>query len=188
LHSLATWVGAAVVLGAWLAATLVVLAGTRTREDEVARRRVGVLDIAALGAAAAAVVGLARGGLSSDALASGGDRTLLLLLPALVCFVAAVAAVRLLRPLMRVGERASRRAPNAVRLALLALARAPVRTAATAAFLVVSLGLALFAVTYRSTLERGARDQAAFSVPLDFTVTEGQRLVLPLEAASVERY
>ena len=188
LHSLATWVGAVVVVGAWLAATLVVLAGTRTREDEVARRRVGVLEIAALGAAAAAVVGLARGGLSSDALASGGDRTLLLLLPALVCFVAAVAAVRLLRPLMRLGERASRRAPNAVRLALLALARAPVRTAATAAFLVVSLGLALFAVTYRSTLERGARDQAAFSVPLDFTVTEGQRLVLPLEAASVERY
>jgi hypothetical protein len=187
-HSLASWVGAAVVAGAWVAATLVVLIGTRTREDELARRRLGALDFAALGAAAAAGVGLARGGLSSDTLASGGDRTLLLLLPALVCFVVAVVAARLLRPLMRLAERASRRAPSAVRLALLALARAPARTAATAAFLVVSLGLALFAVTYRSTLEQGARDQAAFSVPLDFTVGESDRLVLPLEAAPLARY
>ena len=67
----------------------------------------------------------------------------------------------------------TRRSPPSLRLAMLALARAPARTAATAAFLVVAVGLALFAAGYRSTLERGAGDQAAFAVPLDFTLDRG---------------
>jgi hypothetical protein len=40
----------------------------------------------------------------------------------------------------------------------------------TVAFLVVSVGLAAFAGTYRSTLLEGERDQASFAVPLDYTV------------------
>ena len=70
-----------------------------------------------------------------------------------------------------------------VRLALLALARAPSRTVATAAFLLVSLGLALFAAGYRSTLEQGARDEAAYAVPLDFTPHRG----LPARSAARRR-
>ena len=61
-----------------------------------------------------------------------------LALPLLVSFVAAVVAVRLLRPLTRLGERAAAPRPARVRLALLALSRAPVRTTATAAFLLLS--------------------------------------------------
>src|SRR5439155_19107780 len=137
----------------------------------------------ALGAAVTVGVALARGGLSADTLAGGGDATLLLLLPGLVSFVVAVVAGRLLGPLMRAAERATRRGPRALRLALLALARAPARTIATAAFLLVSLGLALFAANYRATLERSARDEAAFAVPLDYVLSEGSRLVLPLDAA-----
>src|SRR5207302_9573531 len=38
------------------------------------------------------------------------------------------------------------------------------------------------------TLARGAADQAAFQVPLDFKVSEGSRLVLPLDAAPLARY
>src|SRR5205085_3843310 len=70
----------------------------------------------------------------------------------------------------------------------LALARAPSRTIATAAFLLVSVGLALFAGSYRATLERSARDEAAFAVPLDYVLSEGSQLVLPLDAAPLSRY
>src|SRR6185295_9082670 len=107
----------------------------------------------------------------------GGDATFLLLLPGLVCLAVALAVARLLGPSMRLAERLVRRGPTALRLATRALARAPARTAATASFLTVAFGLALFATGYRATLEQGAGDQAAFAVPLDFTVKEGPRLV-----------
>jgi hypothetical protein len=187
-HALAAVVPVGVVLAAAVVATVAVLAVAAIEEDEGRHRRLRALDVAALGALAAVAVGLSRGGLSASSLSSGSDGTLLLLLPGLICFAAAVLAARLLGPLMRVGEWATRRAPVAPRLALLALARAPARTAATAAFLVVSLGLAFFASSYRATLAAGARDEAAFAVPLDFTASEGPRLVLPLQAAPLQRF
>jgi len=187
-HSLGSPLGVALILLAWLAGTAAVLVAGRAWSG--ARSGLRLLDVAALGAAVAVAVGLARGGLNADTLATGGDATLLLLLllPGLVSFVAAVAAGRLIAPLMRAAERAARRAPTALRLALLALARAPSRTVSTAAFLLVSVGLALFAASYRATLERSARDEAAFAVPLDYVVSEGSRLVPPLDAAPLSRY
>ncbi len=187
-HSLASSASVGALVALWLAATVTVLAGAHVRDTDTPARRVRIIDVLALGAAAAVTFGLARGGLDAQALSSGGDRGLLLALPLLVSFVAAVAAVRLLAPTTRLGERLARRSSVPVRLALLALSRAPVRTTATAAFLLVSLGLGLFASSWRATIERGARDQAAFAVPLDFTLTEGQRLVLPLDAAPLSRY
>ena len=186
-HSLVTLLGASLVLGAWLAATAAVLGAIQVGDDGARRGRVRLLDVAAAGALAAVALGLARGGLDASA-ASGGNAILLLLLPGLICFVAAVAAGRLLAPAMRTSERLARSGPLPARLALLALARAPSRTLATAAFLLVSLGLALFAAGYRSTLVQGARDEAAYVVPLDFTLTEGSRLVLPLDAALPSAY
>src|SRR5205085_1944732 len=185
-HSLGSGLGVALVLLAWLAGTAAVLVAGRAPSS--ARSGVRLLDVAALGAAVAVGVGLARGRLDANTLATGGDATLLLLLPGLVAFVAAVVAGRLIAPLMRAAERAARRGPSALRLALLALARAPSRTIATAAFLLVSVGLALFAGSYRATLERSARDEAAFAVPLDYVLSEGSQLVLPLDAAPLERY
>ena len=185
-HSLGSGLGVALVLLAWLAGTAAVLVAGRA--SSTTRSGVRLLDVAALGAAVAVGVGLARGGLDANTLATGGDATLLLLLPGLVAFVAAVAAGRLIAPLMRAAERAARRGPSALRLALLALARAPSRTIATAAFLLVSVGLALFAGSYRATLERSARDEAAFAVPLDYVLSEGSQLVLPLDAAPLSRY
>ncbi|MHB8641707.1 MAG: FtsX-like permease family protein [Gaiellaceae bacterium] len=176
-RSLGSSVGAGLVAGAWLAATLAVIGAVAARGSPSGRVR--PLDVAALGAALALAVGLARGAASTDSIASGADRTLFLLLPVLTCFVAAVLVGRLLAPSMRVAERAARRGPLSVRLALLALARAPSRTVATTAFLVVGVGLALFAASYRATLERGARDEAAFAVPLDYALTESDRLVPP---------
>jgi hypothetical protein len=169
-------------------ATAVVLIAASGREASASARRIRLLDVAAVGAALAVVVGLARGGLSADKLTSGGDPTFLLLLPGLVCFVGAVVATRLLRPVMLLGERLSRRGPIAVRLALLALARAPTRTLATVGFLVVAVALALFAAGYRATLDRQAEDEAAFAVPLDVTLSQGPKLQLPLDVAPIQRF
>ena len=187
-HSLLTATGIGAIAAAWVVASVAVFAIVRLPEETVAARRIRLLDVAAAGAVLAIALEVARGGLDTETLGSGGDPTLLVLLPGLTAFAAAVVAGRLLTPLMRGFERAARRAPLSLRLASLALARAPRRTVAVSAFLVVSFGLALFASTYRSTLAQGARDEAAFQVPLDFTLAQGSQLVLPLDAAPLARY
>jgi ABC-type antimicrobial peptide transport system permease subunit len=173
--------------GGVLVVTLVLAATTLTRDDEEGRRRIHLFDVAAIGAAATILVGLSRGALDPDSV-SGGNTFLLLVLPALVCFVVAVVLARLLGPAMRGIERLTRRRSLALRLGALALARAPSRTVVTCAFVAVALGLALFAAAYRATLARGASDQAAFQVPLDYTVGESSKLVQPLDAAPLSAY
>jgi hypothetical protein len=187
-HTLLAGSTVAALFGGWLATTLLLGLTTFAGDDETGRRRrVRLVDVAAIGAAATIAVGLSRGALDPESVSSG-NTLLLLILPALVCFVVAVALARLLAPAMRVAERLTRERSTSLRLAVLALARAPSRTVVSCAFVAVALGLALFAASYRATLDRGAADQAAFEVPLDFTLSEGSRLVLPLDAASVARY
>ena len=187
-HSLLTRLAVAVAAGSWIVATAVILAAVASPERRRARG-VRLIDIAAIGAAVAIVLGLSTGKATADSLSSTtSERLFFTLLPGLICFVAAVLAGRLLGPAMRLAERAARRAPAALNLALLVLARAPARTVATAGFLIVSVGLALFASSYRATLADGARDEAAFEVPLDLKLTEGTQLVLPLDAAPPTRY
>jgi hypothetical protein len=178
-----------VLVAGWSVAAALIAAVTLAGDENGPRRRIRLLDVVAVGAVLAVVVGITRGDLDSNSLASGGgDETLLLLLPGLVCLAGAVLAARLLGPLMRLLERSTRRAAAPLRLAALALARAPARTAAAGAFVVVSVGLALFASAYRETLQRGALDEAAFAVPLDVTLTEGTKLVLPGDAATLAGY
>ncbi len=187
-HSLETATGVAVVVGAWAIASVAIVVAVRAPERRRGRG-IRILDVAAIGAAAAVVIGVSSGKVSAGSLsAPSGERLLFTLLPGLVCFVAAVAAGRLLGPVMRLFERWTRNAGTAVHLAFLVLARAPARTVAIVGFLLVSIGLALFAVSYRATLADGARDEAAYSVPLDYTLTEGPQLVLPLAAAPMSRY
>jgi hypothetical protein len=65
-----------------------------------------------------------------------------------------------------------------LRLAAVSLARRGGAALVASAFLVVSVGVALFVVSYRATLERGQRDQAAFAVPADYVLAEDlERLV-----------
>ena len=186
-HTLLTAKTILALAGAWLATTLLLALATGAREDANAGRRIRLADVAALGAAATVAVGLSRGALDPSNVSSG-NAVLFLVLPALVCFVVAVVLARLLGPAMRAAERLTRHSAFGLRLAVLALARAPSRTVVSCAFVAVALGLALFAATYRATLARGAVDQASFQAPLDFTVAEGSRLVLPLDAASLARY
>jgi putative ABC transport system permease protein len=186
-HALLAGVTLAALAGAWVVTTLLLVAATFSSDDgEGGRRRVRLVDVAAVGAAAAIAVGLSRGALDPQSVSSGS--TVLLVLPVLVCFVAAVVFGRLLGPAMRATERLTRNGSVSLRLAVLALARAPSRTVVSCAFIAVALGLALFAATYRATLTRGAVDQAGFEVPLDFTLSEGSRLVSPLDAAPLARY
>src|SRR5439155_8123318 len=138
--SLLTATGVGAVAAACIAATVAVFAVVRLDEETLRARRIRLLDVAGAGAVLAIALELARGGLNADTLSSGGDPTLLVLLPGLTAFAAAVLAARLLTPLMRGFERAGRRGPLALRLALLALTRAPRRTVAISAFLVVSFG------------------------------------------------
>jgi hypothetical protein len=134
----------------------------------------------ALGAAALAAL--------AAALASGGV-TGTLLLPGLVSFAAALLVASVLRPALRLLERAVRGRGTAVRLAAVSLAGNPGYAVVTTAFLVVSFGLALFAEGYRATIARGEADQAAFAVPRDFVVREDlTRLVPVLDAAPLERF
>jgi hypothetical protein len=165
-------------------AVLVAVAATAVLVGAVAARAASpgfrLVDAAAVAAVAVVVLELARG---------DGDSDLTLLLPALVTFAAAVAVARLLRPALRVVERLARGRSLGLRLASLSLARNPGYAVVATAFLVVSFGLALFAESYRATLVRGERDQAAHRVPLDYVVREDLRRLIPVQdAASFERF
>jgi hypothetical protein len=166
------------VLATSLAATLLLVLAAR--ETEVRAGRIRMSDVVALGALATAAVAAARGGASSESLESDrGSVVLLLLFPGLVSLFAALAALRLLSPLLRLAEQRVRAGRPAFRLALLSLARARARPGAAVAFVVVSVGLGLLASGYHATLEGGVRDEAAYQVPLDLSVTEGtQRVAL----------
>jgi hypothetical protein len=172
-----------------LVAGLVVVAALRTRPLSLRGASISALDLVALAAVCLIAVALARGALDEEALArEGGTGWLLLVLPALVTLVVAIVAARLFPPLARWIERRSR-STLALRLAAVSLARNPGHAGVAIAFFVVSLGLALFAAGYRTTLAQGQTDQAAYEVPLDFVVREDlSRLIPVFDAAPVERF
>lgn len=188
-HSLLSPGGIALGACVAVAAGLVVAAALRVRSFELRGLSVSPLDLVALAAAAVVAVALARGALDEEALArEEGTAWLLLVLPALVTLVVAIVATRLVPLVARGLERSSRRL-LALRLAAVTLARNPGHAAIAIAFFVVSLGLALFAAAYHSTLATGQREQAAYAVPLDFTVTEDPSRLIPVaDAAPPERF
>jgi len=189
-HSLIAPTGIAVAAALAIAAAVVLLATLAVPAVRLGATSLNVLDVAAIGAVVAIVVALSRGSTDTSALAdTSGTRTTLLLLPALFAFVAAVVAARAVGVLPRVLERLARRGPLPSRLALLSLARNPGRAAAAVGFLVVSVGLALFAGVYRSTLLQGQRDEAAFAFPRSVVVAEDYSQLVPvLRAAPMARY
>lgn len=183
-HSVAT--GTAVLVAVGLAAMTAVMMLVALRADEIAiaGARITVADTAAIGALAAVLLALARGKADAASLQNGGTGVLLLLLPALVLFVLAVAAARVLSPFLRLLERASRRAPAALRIALLSLARAPGEVAPAVVFFVVAVGIAVFAIAYRATLVHGERDQARFAVPAPYVLQEDLTRLVTIQQAA----
>jgi FtsX-like permease family len=189
-HSVVSGRGLVLALAIALAAAAAVLLSLRAGGTRVGVLTITPVDAAAIGAAVAVAVALARGAANAGSLAQErGTGAVLLVLPALVAFVAAVVVARLLAPALGLLERYGRRGPIAVRLAALSLTRNPGRAVVATAFLVVSLGLALFAGTYHATLVRGQHDHAAFAVPLDDIVSENLTTLVPvLQAASPQQF
>ena len=70
----------------------------------------------------------------------------------------------------------------ALRLAALGLARRPGYAAVAVAFVVVSVGFALFASSYRSTLVVAQQQEAAFAVPADEVVSEDLAQLIPVRS------
>ena len=175
-----------VALGAALAATsaLVLVFALLIGRVRFAGRSVSPLDVAAVAAVAGIALALARGVADPSATAERGTAPLLLLLPGVVGFAGAVAAARALAPALRLTERLTPRRFVSFRLAAVTLARRPGSVAVAVAFVVVSVGLALFAATYAATLARGQRDQAQFAVPADFVLREDLSRLIPVREAA----
>jgi hypothetical protein len=185
-HSSVAPSGLALALGVALAASLVLLLALHAPVARLARFSLTALDVAAIGCVVAIALALGRGAADASTLQrEGGTGVLLFLLPALIAFVAAVVAVRLLAPALRGLERVARRLPVAARIAALSLARNPGYAGAAAAFLLVSVGLAAFSVDYRSTLRRAQADEARFQTPADVVLTRPGGLGAPLSEGVV---
>jgi hypothetical protein len=154
-----------------VAATLVLYLGARAKPIAIGGTGITVLDVAGIGALAAVAVAFAAGGADAESLASSrGTGLVLLLLPGLIALAASVILARLLAPSLRLAERV---APNrwiGPRLALLSLARSAGTATVAVVFVSLSVGLAVFASTYRSSLMRNEVDRAGFDVPLDYSV------------------
>ena len=179
--------GLAVAAGVIVLATTVIAVSTSVSAK--AGRRLGPLDVAAVVALAVVVASLAGGAADTSRLAEDqASGLVLLLLPGLIAFSAAVAAARLFGPLVRMAGHISRPGVG-TRLAAVTLGRGPGAAGVTVAFLTLAFALALLAEGYRSTLVQAERDQASFAVPLDVVVREDLRSLVPvLDASSLERY
>jgi hypothetical protein len=180
-HSLLTGGGIAAASGAAATAAVLLFLTVRSEPAGTGRLAVTPLDVAAVAAIVVVAIGYARGSIDAGSLAGGsGTGAFVLLVPALVTFAAAVIGARLLLPALRALGRVGRRAPLALRLAALSLARGPGQATVVTTFLVASLGLALFAVTYRATLLQGQRDEAAYQVPAPYVATEDLSQLIPV--------
>jgi hypothetical protein len=150
---------------------LILFSTMRAQPVLVRGRGLSLLDAAAVAALVAVAVALATGQTDAETVARDrGTGVVLLLVPGLLIVVGAIVAARVTGPVFRLAERVAPRTRPSLRLALLSATRNPGTQLVTVGFLVVSVGLAMFAATYRSTLLEGERDQASFAVPLDYTV------------------
>jgi hypothetical protein len=180
VHALLDGRGIAAALAVAAVAGLLLYTTVRTQDAQLGRLALTPLDVAAFGAVAVVLVGWARGSVDASRLTSGGTGAFHLHVPGLIVFAAAVAAARVLTPALRALGAVGRRGPISLRLAAASLARNPGHAAVAATFLVASLGLALFAVAYRSTLVHGQHDEAAYTVPASFVLSEDLTQLIPV--------
>ncbi len=180
-HSLFTATALAAAAGTACLATALLTLTVRASGLRLGGTTLTPLDLAGVAAVAVVAVGYARGSVDVQSLQAGsGGGVFVLLVPGLITFAAATLAARLVPAALRALGRAGRRGPLALRLAALSLSRNPGGATVSATFLVASLGLALFALTYRSTLLQGERDEAAFTVPAPYVLDENLGQLVPV--------
>ena len=185
-HGLLTPTAVALAIGGALGAVVAVVISLRTVDG---RRPRGVrpVDMAAVGAVVALALLLIRGEGAPGSFGSGAA-VALAATPLLAGFAFCVLLGRVLEPALRFAVRGARSGPSTLLIALLTLHRSPGRTAGLAGFLAVSAGLAMFALSYRSTLAVSSSEQAAFQVPLDYALQAGPSLDAPQDVAALARY
>jgi hypothetical protein len=162
------------------AATAVLVAAVASRSSRVAPVRFSLVDAAALAAAVLVLLELWRGGDEGD---------LVLLLPALVTFAAAVLVGRALRPALRLVERLSRGRSLGVRLASLLSRNPGYARSLRPRFSSSPSG----SRSSRRAIERRSPAASAIRtaqrVPLDYVVREDLRRLIPVQdAASLDRF
>ena len=154
-----------------LGAVVVLIATTRAATLEIRGRGITPVDVAAAAVLAAIVAVFLFGETDAESLSrEGGTGASLVLLPVLVALAGALLAARAFPALLRLGERPAAAAGVSLRLALLSLVRSPGVAAVAVACLTVTVGMAVFALTYRATLAANQRDAAAHAAPLDYVV------------------
>ena len=154
-----------------LGAVVVLIATTRAATLEIRGRGITPVDVAIAAVLAAIAAAFLFGETDAESLAQdGGIGVSLVLLPVLVALAGALLVARLFPALLRLGERPAATAGVSLRLALLSLVRSPGVAAVAVACLTVTVGMAVFALTYRATLAANQRDAAAHAVPLDYVV------------------
>jgi hypothetical protein len=181
-HVLGPFVGLVVVS---LLAVLVILRGSE--ETPRAGRRVWISDVLAVAAIGLWLFAAKRSTATTDTLASGTD-PLVSITPALAGIAAAGITMRFLPMLLKVLKHLIPARFWVARLAVAGAPRRRHRTLATAAFVTASLTMATFALGYRTTLQAGSFDQAAFAVPMDITLREGPKLVPPQQVRSATQW
>ena len=154
-----------------LGAVVVLIATTRAATLEIRGRGITPVDVAIAAVLAAIAAAFLFGETDAESLAQdGGIGVSLVLLPVLVALAGALLVARLFPALLRLGERPAATAGVSLRLALLSLVRSPGVASVAVACLTVTVGMAVFALTYRATLAANQRDAAAHAVPLDYVV------------------
>src|SRR5205823_6309751 len=86
-------------------------------------------------------------------------------------------------PILRAVEWVGRRSTPSVRIALLSLVRAPGEVLLTVVFFVLSVGIAVFELSYRATLVQDERDQARYAVPAPFVLQEDLAKLVTVQEA-----
>ena len=113
---------------------------------------------------------LSAGPVDPTKLAGNATSPASVLLPGAIGLSVILGSLVVLPPLLRGLARISRRAPLALRLAAISVAREPLRPAAVTTLLAFSVGAVVFGQVYAATLRQGAADQAAFATGLDVRV------------------
>ena len=141
-------------------------------------RRVSAADLIGVASAGMLVLLVSRGDAGSSTLGSSPD-PVLWTMPLLVAISSTCAIVRVVPLVLSACGRMlpARRALQ--RVALVDAVQAPLRPLMTAATVAVAVAFGTFGIGYRSTLQRGASEQAAFAVPYDATLSVASALTRP---------
>jgi hypothetical protein len=150
----------------------------RVRDGSARQRRVLSSDLIGLVTIGVIALLLKRGNTSTAQLSTGTD-PLLWSLPILLAVTLACAAVRIVPILLSLAGRSLPSRAALARIALLDATRRPLRPLAAASIIAAAVAFGSFALSYRTTLMQGAREQAAFEAPFDATLNVGRDLVRP---------